>query len=290
MPQQTHLFMKLPCPTHRLGPTTEQDRTFRLGVVIPLKARSVSRCWAEVMERLQATVASLCHQSSTDWDAVIVCHDRPEIDLATHPNLAFHTIETPPPSGDAEGRISDVSKLRDFAAKKAVGMRLLAARGTITHWFHLDADDLLHEDFVATLSRMVPFDIAVVRKGYAYYPQRCRYRDLDRIDHFCGSTVITSDRWWLDAESGEGRRYGGIHHQRVDACAETRGVPVREYPGRGVAYVLGYGDNNHRTLSRRVRVWFEERFRSRPCDAEFVRAFGPSGGNAGAGHGPSISS
>ena len=252
----------------------DQGLPFRLGIVIALKSRSTARCWPEVENRLRATVASLRHQSSADWEAVIVGNESPDLGARPLPNLSFLSIDQPPPTPGADGRISLPAQRHDLRSKRAVGMRALAERGRVSHWFQLDADDLVHENFVATVSRMSPFDIALVRNGYAYYPSLHRSRCLDRIDRFCGSTVLTSDRFWIDPSAPDGRRYGNIAHTRVDDYAVLRGVPVHDYPGRGVAYVLGHGDNLYRTIGRRVRVWFGGQFLARRCDADFSRSFG----------------
>ena len=264
-------------PLHRLDAPVDQGLPFCLGIVIPLKPRAAARCWPEVEKRLRATVASLRRQSSADWEAVIVGHERPELGEWHLPNLSLITIDQPPPTPGPGGRITRPSSRQDKFGKLAFGMRRLAATRAITHWLHLDADDLLHEHFVTTVSRMVPFDIAVVRSGYAYYPSFQRSMCLDRIDRFCGSTVLTSDRWWVDQAAPEGQRYGALDHRRADAYAAIRGIAVHDYPGRGVAYVLGHGDNLYRTIGRRIRVWFEGRFLARRDDAEFLRSFGPEG-------------
>jgi len=264
-------------PPHRSNTSVDPGLLFRLGIVIPLKPRAVARCWPEVEKRLRSTVASLRRQSSADWDAVIVGNERPELGECPLPNLSFVTIDHPPPTPGPGGWITDASSHEDKTAKQVLGMRCLAATRSITHWLHLDADDLLHEHFVATVSRMVPFDIAVVRNGYAYYPSFQRSMYLDRIDRFCGSTVLTSDPWWIDQAAPEGRRYDGLDHRRADADAALRGVPVHDYPGRGVAYVLGHGDNLYSPIGRRIRVWFEGQFLARSDDAEFLRSFGPEG-------------
>jgi hypothetical protein len=257
-------------PTHRLDSPAEERRPFRLGIVIPLKSKSTARSWAEVEARLRATVASLRRQSSTDFAAVIVGHESPEFDESLSRNLSFVTLETPPPPKAADR----AEQRRDKVLKKELGMQHLLARHPITHWFHLDADDLVHEHFVATVSRMEPFDIAVVRSGYAYYPTLNRYRSLDGIDRFCGSTAITSDRWWIDPGTPAGHSFGGIDHTRLNEFAVLRGVSIQNYPGRGVAYTMGHGDNLERTLARRARVVLESRLLSRRCDAEFCRSFG----------------
>ena len=259
---------------HRLDSPVEPGPPFRLGIVIALKAKTTARCWPEVEKRLRATVESLRRQSSADWDAVIVGHDRPDLGDSIPPNLSFIAIDQPPPERGPDGRFTRAAQRVDAHAKKVLGMRTLGARRTITHWFNLDADDLVHEHFVATVSWLGPFDVAVVRQGYAYYPRGQRCRRVDRIDRFCGSTVLTSDRWWIDPDAPEGRCYGGLDHRHVDDVAARRGVSVRDYPGRGVAYVLGHGDNLYRTVGRLARVWLESRFLSRRCDDEFCRSFG----------------
>ena len=205
---------------------------------------------------------------------VIVGHESPDLGARPLPNLSFLSIDQPPPTPGADGRISLPAQRHDMRSKRAVGMRALAERGRVSHWFQLDADDLVNENFVATVSRMSPFDIALVRNGYAYYPSLHRSRCLDRIDRFCGSTVLTSDRFWIDPSAPDGRRYGNIAHTRVDDYAVPRGVPVHDYPGRGVAYVLGHGDNLYRTIGRRGRGWFGGQFLARRCDADFSRSFG----------------
>jgi hypothetical protein len=270
--------MQVPFPTQSLVGPADQDRPFRLGIITALKSRTTARCWPEVEERLRATVASLRHQSSAEWQGVIVGHDRPDFGQSLPPNLAYIAIDRPPPTPGPGGRYTRASQRQDKSAKRALGMRLMTNRHAITHWFWLDADDLLHRHFVATVARMMPFDLAVVRKGYAYYPSRRRSLRLDRLDRFCGSTVLTSDRWWIDPSEPEGRGYGGVNHRLVDAYAALRGVPVHDYPGRGVAYVLGHGDNLYRTIGRRVRVWCESRFLARPDDTEFLESCGTDAG------------
>ena len=257
-------------PTHRLDSPEDQGRPFCLGIIIPLKPKSTARSWAEVEARLRATVASLDRQSSTDFAAVIVGHETPEFDQPHLSNLSCITLDSPPPPRAA----TPAEQRRDKRAKNRLGMRHLLARHPITHWFHLDADDLVHEHFVATVSRMEPFDLAVVRSGYAYYPTLNRYRLLDGIDRFCGSTAITSDRWWIAPGTPAGHFFGGIDHRRLNEFATLRGVSPQTYPGRGVAYTMGHGDNLYRTLSRRARVWLESRWLSRHCDADFGRSFG----------------
>jgi len=257
-------------PTHRLDSPAEDRRPFFLGIIIPLKSKSTARSWAEVENRLRATVASLRRQSATDFAAVIVGHERPEFDDTYFPNLSFIALDASPAPKTTQRQ----DQQRDKVLKNELGMRHLHAQHPITHWFHLDADDLLHEHFVATLSRMKPFDMAVVRSGYAYYPTLNRYRCLDGIDRLCGSTAITSDRWWLAPGTPGGRFFGGINHRRLNELATLRGVSPHTYPGRGVAYTMGHGDNLYSTLSRRARVWLESRWLSRRCDAEFCRSFG----------------
>lgn len=269
--------MPSPFPPHFLDSPVGQEKPCRLGIVIPLKSRAAARYWPEVEKRLRATVASLRRQSSADWEAVIVGHEKPELGHCLHPQVSFITFDKPPPPPGPRGRITRTSQRHDKIAKKAFGMRWLAAKHAITHWLALDADDLLHEHFVATVSRMIPFDIAVVRSGYAYYPSLQRSRRLDRIDRFCGSTVLISDRLRSDQVGPDGQRDGAINHRNVDTYAAARGVRVHDYPGRGVAYVLGHGDNLYIPIGRRVRVWFESRFRARGDDAEFLRAFGSEG-------------
>jgi len=257
-------------PTHRLDSPAEERRPFLLGIVIPLKSKSTARSWAEVEARLRAMVASLRGQSSADFAAVIVGHERPEFDDTHFPNLSFITLNAPPPPKTADRQ----DQRRDKIRKNELGMRHLHAQHPITHWFHLDADDLVHKHFVATVSSLAPFDMAVVHSGYAYYPTLNRYRCLDGIDRFCGSTAITSDRWWISPGTPTEYFCGGIDHTRLNELATLRGVSPQIYPGRGVAYTMGHGDNLYRTPSRRARVWLESRLLSRRCDAEFCRSFG----------------
>lgn len=261
----------------RLRPRLPEERcgtggsAFHLGIVIPLRPASTARFWPNVVERLRSTVASLLRQSATCFTAVIVGHEVPDLQRRTSPHLSAIMTDAPPPAATADRR----ARRLDKQGKLALGMRHLASRHPVTHWFHLDADDLLHHHFVSTLAGMDAFDVAVVRKGYLYYPVLRRYRFVDRIDRFCGSTVITSDRWWADPDDSDVRNYDSLNHRLIDERAARRGVTVRNYPGPGVAYVLGHGDNLYDTLGRRARVWIESRMFSRACDGEFASAFGP---------------
>jgi len=250
--------------------SADRERPFHLGVVIPLRPASTARSWPTVVARLRSTVGSLLRQTARESTAVIVGQENPDR-LGASPRLSMITTTAPPPAAIADRR----ARRADKEAKLRLGMQHLASLHRITHWFHLDADDLIHERFVATLAAMATFDVAVVRKGYLHFPTLGRYRATDRIDRICGSTVITSDRWWAVPHDPALRHYSGLNHRRMYERAALRGVTVRDYPGPGMAYVLGHGDHLYDTLGRRARVWIESRLLSRACDAEFRSAFGP---------------
>ena len=114
--------MSSPILPHRLDTPVDQGTPFCFGIVIPLKPRAAARCWPVVEKRLRSAVASLRRQSSADWEAVIVGHERPELGEWHLPNLSFITVDQPPPTPGPGGRITRRSSRQDKSAKLAFGM------------------------------------------------------------------------------------------------------------------------------------------------------------------------
>ena len=147
-----------------------------IGIVIPLKAKAVSKNWDMVCKNLKRTVTSILAQSSTEFSAIVVGHDKPDfleeirdsIDLKG--SCYFLPFNDFPPPTLYQNDI-ETNQLRyesDRCNKILKGIMHLSKNSSpaISHWFALDADDLLSNVFVETLPLYEGSDAIVLDNGY----------------------------------------------------------------------------------------------------------------------------
>jgi hypothetical protein len=259
----------------------------KIGIVIPLKSVVVSRDWANTCRMLERTLASVAGQTSPHWAAVVVGHERPEgIGLIDSGRIPFESVDLALPPlaiGGDYTRYRDFNRILDKRQKLLRGMQFLAGSG-ITHWFVLDADDLLHYSFVETLVSRDGFgdEGVILESGWIYHPDSRRRISCDELAQICGSTTVLPARlvkvpeypsldasgnpWWHHSHSG-----------MEDFLRQQRGVRVFKPDRRLVCYVMGHGDNcsdEFRSgLVNKCRQWLKLKLRSRSCDASFRRGF-----------------
>ena len=133
------------CGNHGIMKNTNQKN---LAVVIPLKSQKVAKNWAATSRALSATLRSLRRQTSNAFVAVVVGHECPVI--SEQKGWSFHSLEIEIPelaAGGDYGKRDDFDRILDKNRKIARGVQLLWGSSP-THWFYLDADDVLDVGFV----------------------------------------------------------------------------------------------------------------------------------------------
>lgn len=259
----------------------------KLGVVIPLKSKRVSRDWRAVSECLESTLRSLQRQSSDAWVAVVVGHEKPEIrwaELSDKVSWVASTDDLPPIRGGGNfTRYSDYDRILDKNRKTARGMHHLRHQA-VTDWFRLDADDLVHVDFVSTLAGLPQQAGWVIRSGYLWYQDLRRWMPSNKMVNVCGSTAVISAALFDVPVRGRDGDLGQIPWCRLShsdmekfLLSSLEGADPT-FPLSGVAYTLSHGDNcsdEFRTsIKARVKSWIKKRVKTRRIDRDFSEMFG----------------
>ncbi len=160
-----------------------------VGIVIPLKAKRVSRDWNAAASALKRTLNSIFNQSDDDYFVVITGHDCPEFLMHSDNNkVDFIEASFPAPDRNSEGFVPQ-DLINDKNLKIISGLYALRNK-KLSFIFQLDSDDLLHKDFIASLKAYKSFDAMILQGGYLYYQSSERYIETVELDQYCGSTVV----------------------------------------------------------------------------------------------------
>ncbi|MDB4695144.1 glycosyltransferase family 2 protein [bacterium] len=244
----------------------------KLGIVIPLKAKSASRNWQATTTALHRTLRSVRQQSHPAFEAIVIGHDRPCFmdDFQSH--VTFTSITTPPPTLKTASEFATDNRrfTLDKNSKILRGMQSLLERD-ISHWFTLDADDLLCVNFVETLVTDGCEHGAIIDGGYLIYPHLGRFIHCSELSQYCGSTsVLAAEQVGIPQEATSPDtvdcpwfRYP--HTKMHSYFKEERNIPYTDFSDPIVGYVLGHGDNCsdgyrnglfHR-LSAKLKPWIK---------------------------------
>lgn len=256
-----------------------------VGIVIPLKSKAVSNDWNSVCRALQNTLRSIAGQSHTDYQVQVVGHEAPEIDWPKSNVRRFHQLEIPIPDITGDGGFQEresFDRILDKNRKIVRGMQLLES-DDITHWFYLDADDLVHRDFVKTILEFNPPHGAILDQGYLYFQDVQRFAATDQLSKLCGSTSVLNAEP-ISVPAGLERedlnkipwcRYSHFSmDQYFQEYFQTAPTPI---PHPMIAYVLGHGDNCSDEFRKRpvarLKSWLKPYLTGRAVDRDFRQNF-----------------
>lgn len=281
-PRRNQNLNTFTCPT-ALGPIK-----MNLGIVIPLKSKRVSRQWKSVVACLEGTLNSLKNQSCDRWFAVVVGHEKPEINWGLYADKVkwvkcLKELPTLREGGDYLN-YADFDRILDKYRKISLGMRFLEGEDRLTDWFVLDADDLVHRDFVRVLRELPSQAGWVVERGYLWYKDLGRWKNTDRLLQFCGSTTIIRKDLFKVPQSDHDSELKKIpwcrlnHSEMIAFLSEKLGGASPSFPLDAIAYTLSHGDNcsdEFRSSPRqKVKLWIKKRLLTKPIESEFKEKFG----------------
>ncbi|GEA10522.1 hypothetical protein [Alteromonas sp. KUL49] len=172
------------------NPVQERDDDFCLGIVIPLKSEQVSKSWKLVYESLEKTLVSIGNQGSSKFRVCVVCHEVPPLSIFDSPWCDAVTIDVPAP--DIAGKKPSEKQVlfeKDRTAKLEFGSNRLV-EGGCTHIFALDADDLIHRDFVSTVEQYQHYQSLVFKYGYLNFQRYKLINKTSSFDLYCGSCCV----------------------------------------------------------------------------------------------------
>jgi hypothetical protein len=261
----------------------------RLGIVIPLKSKKVSKNWQVTCDNLLLTINSITNQTLQEFSLVIVGHERPIfLDYKKNNNVYFQSlIEIEPPRKTSDKENNHLLYEEDRCTKILKGINYLRSIDhKITHWFPVDADDLIDKNFIEYLCNFsVPhiFDAIIIKKGYIYYKRDDIFTFENNISCYCGSSAILADRLVDDGllvEKGSYKNFifGNTSHVHMFHSLEQRGLNIHIPKRRLIAYCKDNGENisselGQKSKVRSVKVFFKKKFKRAFFDLKIKKAF-----------------
>ncbi len=253
----------------------------KLGIVIPLKSREISRDWKATTRALRCTLDSIVSQSCQDYAVCVAGHERPDfMEDGAYREIGFVSVDFPPPrrmKGEGNRPLVQDKNLKIAHAVKALSGE------DIDYWYQLDSDDLLRTDFVEMTRQVEGHAGAVISGGYIMYPGLNRAIPTTEMHLWCGSTSILSDRLInlpdnIDAASIREIPWCRTPHMKMPEffLGECDGDYVA-LTDRIIAYTLGSGDNISENWRRafipRLKARLEPFLRGRRMSAALRQEF-----------------
>nr|WP_299172541.1 glycosyltransferase family A protein [uncultured Allomuricauda sp.] len=162
-----------------------------LTFVIPVKSKSVSNDWVGVCQLLETTLKSICNQTDSNYEILVVCHEIPEINY-DHEKLHFIHPDFPPPlekSNDQKGNL--LRKRIDKGDKVKVGVAYAVEKFNTDYVMLVDSDDFISNrisEFVNNSGNDLPGWF--VGKGYLNLNWKYVLLVTKQFNYLCGSSVI----------------------------------------------------------------------------------------------------
>lgn len=224
---------------------------FKIGILIPLKARKVAQNWAVVETALYRVLRSINNQTSNDFECVVIGHDEPQsyniCDVSSNTTFVKFDEFEPPRQDKFSGMQLQLKYEFDRCSKIAKGIKHLE-NNNITHWFALDADDLLHENFVKTISKLESSDAIVIDNGYFYFENKKIINKNNNFSLYCGSSCIikshvTAIPTKIDEKAYRQMFYGAVSHMDVKDYFLSHNLSYIVPEERLIMYIRDNGEN-----------------------------------------------
>lgn len=222
--------------------------------VIPLRSEKTSSNWINVCERLESTINSILKQKDYSGDInIIICgHEKPNfLENNNNQNIVFLEAPFDSPVNISEYMADKLNKKR-FAGKYL--KENLFFNDVNYLLMQLDADDILHPNFVSNVSLLFSeddtIDDVMIMNGYAFDYSRKELAYLDGINKIfyrnCGSSFvskISSEDLGSDITS---KCYFNelTNHVKYPEISVSYGRKVRGCYFPGVMYLVNHGSND----------------------------------------------
>lgn len=211
-----------------------------LAFIIPLKSSQVSSSWELVCKLFERSLRSVCNQTSTEYQVIVVCHEKPEIKFNS-PKVTYVQVNLPIPDSEY------ASKEKDKMMKMQVGL-LYAKEINASHVMFVDADDCVSKHIAKFVSQSPDENGWFFGQGYDYREDIGLLRRRDKNLHLRTNTshIIKIDL--LEPEMkllvDEVKRGDCVlYHIDTESILRKRGTSLKMLPFRGVIYITDNGEN-----------------------------------------------
>jgi hypothetical protein len=211
-----------------------------LTFIIPLRSSQVSKSWKKVSELLERTLKSICNQIVTEFEVVVVCHEKPEIEFS-HPRIHYAEVDFSVPLEDI------ASKDRDQARKMWVGLNL-AKNINPSHIMFVDSDDCVSNQLADFVLKNPEKNGWYLKQGYEYpdgsetiYFRKKNFHRKTGTSHIIKYKLLEK---FLSFELSEITNRNFLFHQYILEIMIEMGHPLEYLPFPGSVYVTDNGENN----------------------------------------------
>ena len=244
----------------------------KIGIVIPLRAKSTTPCWDALCLRLQGTINSLERQTSRNFQCLIVGHDRPEFLEENHYKKLTDTgfqeyAESSPPEPGKDLPETYQRYESDRCKKILKGMMALAHDPKITHWFALDGDDLMHPSFISELGKYPETRAFLIQRGYSYFHNENILIKENEFSAYCGSCSILARSLvtlptTFNPDSYRTTLFGSVPHNKMLGYLQSNRIEVLIPQKRLMLYYRNHGGNlsemrSHESLIKKCKFFLK---------------------------------
>jgi hypothetical protein len=213
--------------------------------IIPLKSQKISKSWQLQSKLVERCVKSICNQTSSDFRAIVVCHEKPNFTFE-RPELEYLQVDFPPPDLNVEERQELASyaygwsekivrQNADKAKKVRAGLNY-AEKYQPSHFMVVDADDCVNRYIAQFVSDRRDEDGWILKKGYAHKEgSKFLFTNLKTFNQLCGTSLIL--KYSL-------RDLVFSNPEFYNHCfTELEGANLQPLPFVGAMYSMENGDN-----------------------------------------------
>lgn len=225
----------------------------KIGIVIPLKAKKVSKNWNVTCSNLKNTVNSVAQQTSNLFECVVIGHDLPDFmsrGEILNGSINFSKFDTfPPPNIGVDEADNQLKYEFDRCNKILAGILYLKkSYPDITHWFSLDADDLISDKFIEAMQKYNIADGIILDYGYILFKSTGVINLENEFSAYCGSSAIISDKLikvpnLIEENTYRTIPFGNYSHVNMRRRLQQSGYNVVVAHDRVVMYVRDNGEN-----------------------------------------------
>lgn len=226
--------------------------TIMLVFVVPLISREKSKSWEKVCQLFERTARSICNQTCSDFQVIVVCNQRPNIEFS-HPHINYLEVDFPFPSNQP----THLAQGNTDKGRKILAGLVAAKEFSPTHTMTVDADDCVSKNIAQFVQKNLSANGWYINKGYKYLDNdSVIYLKLWNFYRVSGScNILRYDRIDLPENPEYNRGYGYykfyINHEKVKTVMAQKNHPIKPLPFPGAVYIIGTNENlsaNERNL------------------------------------------
>lgn len=213
-----------------------------LSFIVPLKSSQVSRSWETVSQLFERSIRSICSQTSSEFQVIVVCHEKPITDFS-HPNLTYIQVNFPIPNQEYK------SKEFDRTRKILKGIFAIKEQKDSSHIMVVDADDCISQNLAAFVNKNSQENGWFFNQGY-YYCENNQFIRIMRkgFDRYCGTSNIIRENLYEFSSSMEEDKlveyvYNYYRHREIRDTLYQKGIILKSLPFKGAIYITDNGEN-----------------------------------------------